>query len=179
MTGNLDPRRHRRTMRAHDDRDQRRGIFRRLTLVGPRGTFLRRAGIDVRLVGVYLHRIDAPDPGIDLHDHPWSFASLVLRGGYLEEHAETREAPSLAWIAEQVNAPASCRSGVLRSWKAGSFHRIRLHEAHRIVDVKPNTITLVLRGPKVRSWGFYLPLGFVDQRDYDYAARRPVAEARR
>lgn len=47
--------------------------------------------------------------------------------------------------------------------------------AHTIVDVDPGTVTLVIRGPKVRRWGFYPPGGWVDWERYDYAARRPCA----
>lgn len=50
---------------------------RRLDLRGPDGsTFLRRRGIEhERLGGLLLHFLDGPDPGLDLHDHPW--ASMI------------------------------------------------------------------------------------------------------
>lgn len=49
---------------------------------------------------------------------------------------------------------------------------------HRITETLPRTWTLVLRGPKSRPWGFYLPTGYVVQTAYDYRARRPLAETR-
>lgn len=52
------------------------------------------------LFGMFLHRMDAADPGLDLHDHPWWFGSLILWGGYTEERATTREAPARAFSAE-------------------------------------------------------------------------------
>lgn len=152
-----------RIMHAHNDHERRAGMFRRLQLVGPDGRFLDRVGIDLNLLGVYLHRIDQADPGLDLHDHPWPFLSIVLRGGYTEEVVDTREAGRAA-------------RRFRRSWLRGSAHRLRLHEAHRIIDVLPGTVTLVLRGRKQRQWGFYLPYGWVDQQKYDYATRRPVSE---
>lgn len=132
----------------------------------------------MRLFGVYLHLIDAPDPGLDLHDHPWPFATIILRGGYTEEHASIRDAVPYAVIAERVGKRSVCRPGVMRVWRRGSVHRMGLADAHRIIAVEPGTVTLVLRGRKVRPWGFYLPTGWVDQRRYDYAARRPVHEHR-
>ena len=37
---------------------------------------------------LYLHKIHLADGDRDLHDHPWWFASWVLRGGYVRsEHA--------------------------------------------------------------------------------------------
>lgn len=162
------------------DTDRRWPGWRRLTLRTPTGkTFLERRGLDLGLFGIYLHRIDLPDPGLDLHDHPWPFVSLVLRGGYIEEHAPARRASEWAKGAEMHPGQPSCLlRGVARSWRAGTVHRIALTDAHRIVHVTPGTVTLILRGRKVRPWGFYLPTGWVDQRDYDYVARRPLVADR-
>lgn len=107
--------------------------------------YLDRWGFETPLGGIYLHHITAPDPGFDLHDHPWWFASLIVRGGYTEAVADVRE-----WDYYQG-----------RSWRRWSVHSIRLGECHRIVDVDPGTWTLVLRGPRVRVWGFFTPAGWV------------------
>lgn len=39
--------------------------------------------------GVYLHNMRRSDYDRALHDHPWPFVSLVLRGGYWEYHDQT------------------------------------------------------------------------------------------
>lgn len=36
------------------------------------------------LFGIYLHKLCGPDPRDTLHDHPWSFVSFILKGGYVE-----------------------------------------------------------------------------------------------
>lgn len=179
-----------RIVEPHDgDISERRSIVRRLTLRDNAGrSFLERRGIDVRLFGVYLHRITAPDPGLDLHDHPWPFVSIVLRGGYGEEVAPTRSASRWATAAETAvdvmrregGDPARWHvfRGEPRSWRRGSVHVMRLTVAHRITTIEPGTLTLVLRGRKVRPWGFYTPAGWVDQRSYDYVTRRPGSEHR-
>lgn len=143
--------------------NRRRGPWRRLTLLD-RGNrpFLVRRGIDVRLFGIYLHEIAAPDPGLDMHDHPWAFASLVIRGGYGERVAQARNPGQWTW----------------RRWSRWSVHRMRQTDIHRIDDVHPGTLTLVIRGRKTRPWGFYTPDGWVDYRAYDYETRRPVSEVR-
>ncbi len=64
--------------------------------------YLDRWGWECRWFGVFLHRMDGPDPGLDFHDHPWSFASLVLRGGYVEERAAAREASHRARMADDA-----------------------------------------------------------------------------
>ena len=151
-------------MKATDDCDRRLGVWRRLILRGPAGTFLVRRGVDLKLFGVYVHDITAPDPGLDMHDHPWAFATLILRGGYSEHYAEART-PELPHF---------------RQWRRGSVHRMRQTDIHRIVDVEPGTLTLVVRGRKTRPWGFYQVTEglWVDQCDYDYESRRPVSEVR-
>jgi hypothetical protein len=149
---------------AEDLADRRRGWFRRLDLIHDGRTFLRRRGIDLRWY-----------PGRDLHDHPWPFVSIVLRGSYAEEAEQTRYSHIVAMLHEGGIGVA----GIKRRWRRWSVHRMPLTVAHRITWCEPQTVTLVLRGRKSQSWGFYTPDGFVDQTKYDYAARRPVSEARR
>lgn len=35
--------------------------------------------------GIYLHKLGTSDPRDTLHNHPWPFVSVVLRGGYDEQ----------------------------------------------------------------------------------------------
>lgn len=146
-------------------------MARRLTLRHAGKVFLDRWGLETRWFGVFLHHIAGPDPGLDLHDHPWPFVSVILRGSYTEEVADARQACLMAEIAERY--PETATHGGVRAWRRGSVHRLGLDEAHRITKVEPGTWTLVLRGRKVRSWGFYQPDGWVNWQSYDYATRRP------
>lgn len=163
------------------DLSRRRGVVRRLILRHGGDTFLDRRGVECQLFGVYLHRITAADPGIDLHDHPWPFVSVVLWGGYWEERADARMASRFAGFAEINEAhqawkdvPGSAPRGHVGERRRWSVRRFRMDEAHRITEVRPRTWTLVVRGRKSRPWGFFQPDGWVDQRRYDYATRRPV-----
>lgn len=142
--------------------------FRRLDLVNRGATFLRRRGIEhARLGGLLVHRLDAPDPGLDMHDHPWPFVSIVLRGGYFEEFDAVPLDRDQWWPR-----PGRVQSRRHRRW---SVHKMPLRVSHRIAAVEPGTVTLVVRGRKVRDWGFYQPdRGWVDWREYDYEVRRPV-----
>lgn len=102
---------------------------------------------------VKLHWIHRPDPDRDLHDHPWWFASLVLSGGY--EEYESRDPANQPGQARDIN------------W----FNYKNKTTAHRISKVKPNTITLILAGPKDREkdWGFYDAdtLKFIHWKEYE------------
>lgn len=41
--------------------------------------------------GLFVHRFDGPDSRPVLHDHPWSFVSLLVRGGYVEHRLNLRD----------------------------------------------------------------------------------------
>lgn len=123
-----------------------------------------------RLGAVFLHRMEAPDPGVDLHDHPWWFVSLVLRGGYTEERAAVREAAFFADVAERF--PVSTHRGIVTERPAGSIKSMRLDECHRIIRLTGRTSwSLVITGPVVRRWGFFLPSGWISEPEYDATVR--------
>lgn len=90
--------------------------------------------------GIYLHKLCTPDPRDTLHDHPWSFFSIVLKGGYVEF----------------VPGPFYAQSNYVRrfNWKPlkRSFHWIAE------LDRTP-TWTLVFVGRRKRVWGYLEPDG--------------------
>ncbi len=91
-----------------------------------------------------LHRILRSDHDRDLHDHPWDYASVILRGGYWEVTADGKR-----WYG-----PGSV---VFR--RAGHLHRLVLP------DGAPAT-TLFIHRRKRRDWGFRTATGWVDWRTY-------------
>lgn len=149
------------------------GLFRRLRLRRADGrVYLDRWGLGHDRVGrVLLHRMAAPDPGVDLHDHPWWFVSIVLWGGYTEQRAYTREAPMMARIAEHFDSLA-CTHGVVEERRPWSIRTMRLDECHTITHLRRRTCwTLVIGGPRRRSWGFYLADGYMSEHEYDRTVR--------
>lgn len=95
---------------------------------------------------VMLHRILRPDPDRHLHDHPWDFLSLVLRGWYQEQRG---------------------RRIHTRRW----WNFCRAEGAHKITVVSPDCITLVFTGRKRRDWGFHTPTGWVHWKSYIYGGK--------
>ena len=129
--------------------------------------FLDRWGVEhKRLGGVFLHRMDAPDPGVDLHDHPWWFVSIIIAGGYLEERAPIRLA--LDWaVLDDLDHRDPCRGHEVdrRRW---SIKALRLDEAHSIKALHGRrSWSLVVHGPTRRGWGFYTPDGWLPWRRYE------------
>lgn len=115
------------------------------------GVYLRRWYIfRCRFFGVMVHKIMRHDVDRDLHDHPWAFASIVLKGGYNEEvHCPVHGAPC-------TDVRVVTRTNVKRH---GAFHRIAALHRHP-------TWTLVFTGPKRSSWGFMVGDEHVPWRDY-------------
>jgi len=151
---------------------RQRGPLRRLTLRRADGrVYLDRWGIGHDRIGkIMLHRMEAPDPGIDLHDHPWWFTSIILWGGYVELRADTRDAPTLAAVAARW--PDTCQPGVTVVRRPGTVRSLRLDEAHTIVHLRRRTSwSLVIAGPRRRRWGFYLPAGYMPEAEYDATVR--------
>lgn len=148
-----------------EDLEARRGIWRHLVLRHDGETFLERWGLDLKLFGIYLHHVCRADPGMDLHDHPWPFCSVILRGFYTEERADVRTA------ADPSARPTRW------TYQAPAVNVLGRHQAHRIVLARPDTWTLVFRGRKNRTWGFFAPGGWVNYLAYDYDTRRPITMA--
>lgn len=81
-----------------------------------------------------------------LHDHPWPFMSVILKGGYWEVTDEGRK-----WYGagSVLFRPAT--------WK----HRIELAPGLKAVSV-------VLTGRRIRSWGFFTKFGWLHHTRYSY-----------
>ena len=93
---------------------------------------------------VFIHRFLKSDPD-DLHDHPWSYRSLILYGGYWE-YTETGK----KWrgFLSYKYAPAN------------TFHRIELD------DKMPYCWSLFIAGKCYRDWGFKTGGGWVQNEEY-------------
>lgn len=125
--------------------------------------FLERWGWECKWFGVFLHHMQAPDPGRDLHDHPWWFGSVILRGGYVEKRALTRD-------------PGAWRHTMRRK---GTWRVLRRDECHTIIKLLDDTWTLVVHGPRRGTWGFYRRLAnnkhcWVEWHDYDGAGNTDI-----
>ena len=85
---------------------------------------------------ITLHKILVSDLD-DLHDHPWSYFTVILKGGYWEHTPEGK-----FWRGP----------GHFRYRPANAVHRLELQ-----VDEQGNEIpcwTLFIMGKQVQEWGF-------------------------
>ena len=112
-------------------------------------------------MGARLHHIARPDADRQLHDHPYSFTSVVLRGGYVEALPKSQEGVWGADGREEVTL-------VERRTDLNPVVFRQAKDRHQIVSVLPDTLTLFITGPKSEehSWGFYTQHGFISWREY-------------
>jgi hypothetical protein len=90
--------------------------------------------------GIALHKMMAGDARTTIHDHPFNFLSIVLRGGYIER----RRRPHTLSIRERH---------VVRH-----VNRVHTYDAHSIIELlRVPTWTLLLVGRHQRTWGFWQP----------------------
>ncbi len=111
---------------------------------------------------IKLHLIYRPDQQRDLHDHPWSFLSLVLWGSYVEDvPTEPCCGPCRCDDCDADREPRRVR---WVNWK-------RAEDRHAITWVSSRPIvTLVFCGAIRRSWGFWTKKGWVRHDRYEIEA---------
>lgn len=104
---------------------------------------------------IFLHKFLKGDPD-DVHDHPWPYFTLILRGGYYE------------WVPQfNSDGKKTCElcywrgPGHFRFCKANSFHRIELHPGI-------TAWTLFVPGPQKREWGFLVNNKWIHNDNYLY-----------
>lgn len=102
---------------------------------------------------VFLHKFLKSDPD-DVHDHPWPYATLIIKGGYYEW------IPKFNSAGQKIGEERMWRNpGHFRVCSATSYHRIELCEG---VDCW----TLFMPGPQKREWGFLVKNKWIPHGEY-------------
>lgn len=105
---------------------------------------------------VFLHKFLKSDPD-DVHDHPWPYATLILKGGYYE------------WIP-QFNADGT-KNCEIRKWRGPGHFRICKPTSYHRIELKEGVTawTLFMPGPQKREWGFLVKNKWIPHGQYlDY-----------
>lgn len=88
--------------------------------------------------GTRIHHFVESDPGSDLHDHPWSFTSLILAGAY-REHLPTGHVDR----------------------RVGDVIHHDAHDLHRVELLTADVWTLFVHDEASRRWGFATVAGWI------------------
>ena len=102
---------------------------------------------------IFIHKFLKSDPD-DVHDHPWPYATLILKGGYYEWVPQFNSAGQKIGEQRMRRGP-----GHFRVCSATSYHRIELCEG-----VTP--WTLFMPGPHKREWGFLVKNKWIHNDNY-------------
>lgn len=89
----------------------------------------------------FIHKFLKGDPD-DVHDHPWPYATFIIKGGYYE------------WVP--VFNKDGIKTGEVRYWRRPGHFRICKPESYHRIELKPGVAawTLFMPGPHKREWGF-------------------------
>ena len=116
------------------------------------------------VLNVYLHCFLRDDDDRALHDHPWAWASVLLKGAYVEHtidaggihRRQVRQAPSI-----KISGPKRAHRVELLSGKVYAV----LGDEVLLDDYNPSRRvpcwTLFITGPRMREWGFHCERGWV------------------
>ena len=102
---------------------------------------------------VFLHKFLKGDPD-DVHDHPWPYATLILKGGYYE------------WIPKFNSAGQ--KIGEERMWRSPGHFRVCSATSYHRIELDPNVTawTLFMPGPQRREWGFLVNNKWIQHEQY-------------
>jgi hypothetical protein len=102
---------------------------------------------------IFVHKFLKSDPD-DVHDHPWPFFTVILKGGYWEwTPTFNSKGEKIAEISKWHGA------GSFRTAGANTYHRIEL-------DPDIECWTLFMPGRKKRDWGFLVKNKWVQWEQY-------------
>jgi len=102
---------------------------------------------------IFLHKFLKSDPD-DVHDHPWPYASLILKGGYWE------------WIPH-FNSQGQ-KIGEYQVWRAAGSFRINSANSYHRIELDPTVEcwTMFMPGPQKREWGFLVNNKWIHNDEY-------------
>ena len=102
---------------------------------------------------IYIHKFLKGDPD-DVHDHPWSYATFILAGGYYEW------VPVFNTLGEKINE--------IRHWRGPGHFRICRPDSYHRVELKSGVTawTLFMPGPHKRQWGFLVDNKWIHNDNY-------------
>jgi len=92
---------------------------------------------------LYVHAIYRSDEDMHMHDHPWDFISVILKGGYIENVLHST-----------------------RAFKPGDINVHKAEDVHKLTLLTSPTWTFVLTGRSRRVWGYLVGNDWVDSNTY-------------
>jgi hypothetical protein len=102
--------------------------------------FQRYKIIQTPLFSIFIHKIYREDCDEHMHDHPWNFLKIILKGQYKEQYIKHGSETF------RFNKPFSIR-----------FHKAT--DCHKITSVSGTVTSLIFTGRRSEEWGYHIPKG--------------------
>lgn len=104
--------------------------------------YMERWIIEFKLFSLRLHHWLYSDDQRNYHDHPWWFITLVLKGSYIDISPKNQDLITEERVEELMSV------GKIRYRPSKWKHTVKVSEG--------GCWTLLLTGPEVRDWGFWV-----------------------
>jgi hypothetical protein len=119
--------------------------------------FKRYAIFETELLSLYIHKIYEADKDAHLHSHPWNFASVILKGSYVEQYIEINYT--------EYSIQSIYRHRTKRPLSFGFGSRRYYHKILRIEN-SPVTSLFFVFGPKKPWYYFINPFKNIESEEY-------------
>lgn len=121
----------------------------------PECPYVRRWVLDLGLFSIRLHHWMSSDDPRHLHDHPWWYVSLILRGSYVD-------------VCEDSHVRLSAGDVIFR----------RAEHRHSVKVSPVGCWSLLLTGRERRTWGFWVNGKFRKRNKYFFEHGHHPCESR-
>ncbi len=124
--------------------------------------FRRWSIMSTKWFNIYIHCIYKPDEDKNLHDHPWDFCSIILKGTYTEQISVINDEDILLKIPSKYLPTKKINRHPF------SIVYRKSHVPHKILHIlnsKP-VWTLVITNTKNREWGYIGDNGWINHLEY-------------
>lgn len=105
---------------------------------------------DKENANLFLHKICRSDQERDLHDHPWNWASLILKGSY-------QEITENGTVNAVLHPHAFWNHDKYKIFRPFTFRKGKATDTHRLVLINDKPVwSLFWHGKRIQKWGFYV-----------------------
>jgi hypothetical protein len=130
--------------------DSKPGVIWGQELGDPECPYMKRWVLNFGKFAIRLHHWMGSDDPRNMHDHAWGFWTFVIRGGYTD-------------VTPSNIANIGPRTEHLGRW---SLKYRPAHHIHTVQTDPSGAWTILVNGPHVRKWGFWVDGKFMKVREY-------------
>jgi hypothetical protein len=138
------------------------------------------------IVAGYTVRLQRWYPGhqdVHVHNHPWWFLSIVLRGGYVDDsRCRSCDNSGLmsgddAYMMGMVEECTACdgRGGGLDLLRAPTIRFRRPEHAHSVIVSQKGCLNVLITGREELGWGYWVGRRFMDWAAFAFAGHDTAA----